>query len=565
MNGRPICAYAVLAATLFILTGTLHAATPALNQSILNSSLQYVQCKTTFTNAFISDLHSVSPKLSSLGSYSTAITAKSSTLGSIAASGNITSFRTYVSGTYDAELNTIAKNVSASINAANLSANATAQIRADYNSTMASYRKCESNSLKQYALNKVNVYNNDISQYQNQISDYASKGINTTDLSQLLTNAQNQIITPLTNAIDQATNNTQINAALGRYCLFNSCKNGTNFHLAAHFSTQGLESALSYLETDKNISSSSLATAQSGISNATSILTQVGTKIYVNLQQDLIFDNLSTASKAMNKARQQENLPKLMQQAQKVVANYQRGISKAQATASRLGSKGIDTSQMNSTISQAERTIIAPLQSAINSSANYTQLYDVLKANCLDNGCKNGTNFHFSAQLQLEGSQAYLAYIGAKANASSGVKVNQTALADAQLYLTNASSLLSSIGAAQISQSQEQQLDTYYSQFTSALRHAYTITPTSKVANAISTRGSSASIVHRNATSINASEAIKVNTRKNGTQPGATTSPTTTTKTTTVRPTATASASSNTAIGANSASASAGASATVNT
>jgi hypothetical protein len=464
----------VLAVLAFLVPANASFAQNAsINQTLMQSAFINARCKTNFTVTYLGYITSAAPSLSSLGQYSTALQSDTSMLSSLASAGNITAFRNYVSGTFDPELKTIANNVSSAVRAANLSSNVISGLRQNYNATLASYKTCNINSIKQYALHKLEMFNGSIKSYQNQANNMASKGLNTSSLNQMLANAQSQIVNPFASAINAASNNSQISAALNEYCLFDGCKNGTNFHLAAHFSLQALTLQLNYLESEKNVSSSSLAGASADLDNASSILLSVGTKAYANGQADNIFDNLTAASKAMQQARQQDSFAKLKQNAEKIVGNYQKLIAGYQTSIGKLPS-GFNTTQLNMTLSQADTQVVGPLQAALNSSTNATQLYSAFRSRCLENSCANGTNYHIAANLKLEESQAYLAYLELKANASKYVTVNQIALAAAEGDINNASSIISLTGSAQFSQSQATQLANYFSNFTIALKSAFT-------------------------------------------------------------------------------------------
>jgi hypothetical protein len=448
----------------------------SVNQTLLQSAFTNARCKTNFTTAYISRVVSAAPSLSSLSQYSTTLQGYTSALSSLASAGNVTAFRSYVSGTYDPELNRIAKNVSSAVRAANLSANTIAGLRQGYNATLASYKACNIQSAKAYALQKLSLFNSSIMSYQKQANDLNSKGLNSSSLNQMLQLAQSQIVGPFASAINSASNASQISAALNEYCLFDGCKNGTNFHLAAHFGLQSLTIQLSYLEKEKNVSASSLVPASAFLTNASSILQAVGIKAYVNSQSNNIFGNLTSASKAMQQARKQDALNKLKQNAEKALSNYQSLISSYETSIGKLPS-GFDTASLNLTISQAESQVVAPLQAAINSSTNATQLYGAFRGNCLENNCANGTNYHLAAKLKLEQSQAYLVYLMQKANASKYVTINRTALAAAESDLNSASSLIGTAGSSQYSQSQASQFANYISNFTAALKGAFTTSP----------------------------------------------------------------------------------------
>ena len=427
--------------------------------------------------------------MGALGQYSTTLQSDTSSLSSLASAGNVTAFRVYLRGTYDPELNRIAKNVSASIKSSNLTANVTAGLRHDYNVTLANYKSCNIDSSKGYALKKLEFFNGSISNYQDKAEDLASKGLDASALDMMIQNAKTQIVAPFGAAIGQASNASQIQTALNAYCLFNGCKNGTNFHLAAHFSLQSLTTQLDYLETDKNVSASSLGGAQDLLNDASSMLLTVGTKAYANGQANVIFSNLTAASKAMQQARKQDGFARLKQNAEKLVANYQGQMEKDMANLGKLPG-GVDTSSLNATLSQAQAQVIAPLQAALNASTNATQLYDAFRGHCLDNGCVNGTNFHLAAKLKIDETQAYLSYLEQKADASKYVMVNQTALSNAKGYLNSVSALVNTTGNSQFTQGQESEIAAYSGNFVSTLRGAFTVNRSriTEVSNAVINR-----------------------------------------------------------------------------
>ena len=474
MNSNNRAAFALTFLAIIAFANTAFAQNLTANQTLLQAAVINAQCKTNFTTAYIGEVTAVVPSLSSLGQYSTTLQSYTSSLSSLAAAGNVTAFRGYLRGTYDTELNSIAKNVSASIRSANLTANVIDGLRQNYNVTLANYKSCNIDSSKGYALKKLEFFNDSIRNYQDRANDLASKGLNASALDLMIQNAQSQIVAPFAAAIGQASNASQIRAALDAYCLFDGCRNGTNFHLAAHFSLQSLTAQLNYLENDKNVSASSLGGAQGRLNNASSMLLAVGTKAYANGQANVIFGNLSAASKAMQQARKQDGFAKLKQNAEKIVTNYQGQIEKDIANLGKLPN-GVDTISLNATLSQAQTQVIAPLQAALNASTNATQLYAAFKGHCLDNGCVNGTNFHLAAKLKLDETQAYLAYLEQKANASRYVMVNQTSLSEAKGYLDNVSALISSAGNSQFTQGQELNISAYSGKFVSTLKGTFTV------------------------------------------------------------------------------------------
>jgi hypothetical protein len=475
MAGRVYFPFALSVIALLILSGTAFAQNLTVNQTYLIAAAQFAQCKTNFTSAFVGQVTAAVPRLSGLGKFPTALQSETSQLASIAATGNVSAFRAYLSGTYDPELNLISTNVSAQLRNANLSRNQTLQLRQLYNGSFATYSACRINSVRNAALKKLSLFNGSIATYQNEAGTLSQQGLDVGTLTALLQSAKSQIIAPFAAAINGATNASQITAALNQYCLFDGCRNGTNFHLAAHFELDKLTAEVAYLETNKNVSPSSLVFAQADLNNASSTLGAVGSSAYAASQSSNIFGNLTAASKAMQQSRQAQALSKARLAAASVIAGYNKTIGSYRTAIAQLAAKGIPTAALNQTLANATSSVIVPLQNALNSSANLTQLTSAFKARCLENGCANGTNFHLDVQLKLGEAQAELNYLSLRASQSANVIVNSTALSNARGYLANASALIGSAGGAQLSNGLISRVGAYSGNFTSALKQAYTV------------------------------------------------------------------------------------------
>src|SRR5438132_8994138 len=119
-----------------------------------------------------------------------------------------------------------------------------------------------------------------------------------------------------------------------------------------------------------------------------------------------------------------------------IISNYQQKINN-------ISTKINDTSSLTQILSDANSTIIQPLQSAINAANNFTSLRAAFQSYCLFNGCVNGTNFHLAAKFNLARLQLILNYIKTTSPYS-----NQTdKISQAQSYLDASSSALVTTGA----------------------------------------------------------------------------------------------------------------------
>jgi len=101
------------------------------------------------------------------------------------------------------------------------------------------------------------------------------------------------------------------------------------------------------------------------------------------------------------------------------LAWYDSDLSAAQAKASNLSAKGVDTTALTGVISSAQSTIVAPFQSAIDSATDAKGLQAALQQYCLYDGCKSGTNFHFAAQWDIAKTSAIESYLQGKPKAGN--------------------------------------------------------------------------------------------------------------------------------------------------
>ncbi len=297
MNAK-ILLYAIL--PVILATNMAFAAPASLNQSALNAAMSQISCKTNFTVSFLNDIVAVAPNsASTLTPYITNIQQETQQLQSIASGGSIPQFRSYVIGTYDPELKTIRIHTPAVLlKSVNITSPTRQQLRAEYNTSKATYQVCAFNSLKSFANIKVQAYQQDITAYQQNAQKMASKGVSTTTYNQTISAATPAIIMPLQSAISSASNESQLRQAVNGYCLFNGCPNGINDHIAAKLADNVLASILSKtqsLNATKN-QTANFAIVQGYLATASSTLQAAGTAVYQDSQGPTIWGSLHNAS-----------------------------------------------------------------------------------------------------------------------------------------------------------------------------------------------------------------------------------------------------------------------------
>jgi hypothetical protein len=141
------------------------------------------------------------------------------------------------------------------------------------------------------------------------IDALSAKGIDVSSLNKIISDATAQIITPLQNAVSSANDATSINNAIKGYCLFDGCANGINFHLAAKFEIAKLQIAFNKINSNQNVSQTSITQLQTDITTASGILTQVGTGQYSQDQNTGLWNAIKDAYNVIKTILNSNKLP----------------------------------------------------------------------------------------------------------------------------------------------------------------------------------------------------------------------------------------------------------------
>jgi hypothetical protein len=235
-----IISFTSVVVLLFMLP-SISSASQVSNQTLLNYSYQNLLCKTDFTFGYATNVIAVTEN-GTINSQVTALETDTATAKADLYLGNASVYTNYVQNTYDPQLKLVGSDIHATISARGLSLSQSnlTQLFSDYNKSKAAYLNCSSNTLKAFAQARINQYKWDISSAENKTAKLQAKGLNVSNLESLALSANTTIVVPLQNAVSASTNSSQIQAALQRYCLYDGCKNGTNFHFAAHYALDTL-------------------------------------------------------------------------------------------------------------------------------------------------------------------------------------------------------------------------------------------------------------------------------------------------------------------------------------
>ena len=287
------CALLIIPAAAFADNGSTQA---SVQQSYLNAMLARVTCQANAETGYIGDAIS---DISNINQ--TAISADSSKISTdlqtLTTDVNnkdqfkvdLKSFRTdSLSGTLD---------MRSAIKDAKPTSDEKTKLKSDFGSIRSTYQNCMFGALQQSASVKLQVYGNAIQKVQNRTNVMASKGMDTTQLNNLINQAQTNLGN-LAASVSSATNSSQLKTALKSYCQYNGCKSGINFHFAAQTALNAEQSILDKIKSNPNSGqySSQISQAQTDITNAQNILNTVDTSKYQGTQSTDVWNDLHDAN-----------------------------------------------------------------------------------------------------------------------------------------------------------------------------------------------------------------------------------------------------------------------------
>ncbi len=265
-----------LLACIFIILGislvVANDSSPAVGQGIHIA----LKCKTDFSISIMNSLQNVGANLSIY------ITTLQEDLAKVEPlSDDRDALRDFVKNTYEKDI----KNSREAVNQwrkdqyRNLTKEQKTTLQQAYQDARTSFDGCQLDALKALSDKRVQDMKDSLVPYQSRIDKLSEKGLDVTELQKILADAQIQIITPLQNALDSAKDAQSIQDALRKYCLFNGCRNGVNYHLEAKFETERLNQILAYLQKNNssNETAQKLAQAQIALNSAKGLLLEIGT------------------------------------------------------------------------------------------------------------------------------------------------------------------------------------------------------------------------------------------------------------------------------------------------
>ena len=302
-----------------LLLGTLPAAALATGNQTgnmsgagLSSAAAAAECRSAFTVGVINSLMTAVPETAAtLGQYATTLPADAAQLQALAASQDREGFKSYVQGTFNPDMQAAHQAIVTARQSYRGDKNVTKEIRDtlknDYQNLQQQYRACHLDTVKQFDDAKVQAYDAELDQYQVRADQLKAKGIDTSSLDQIITDARNSYVTPLQQAEANATDGQNLSKAVRAYCLFNGCKDGQNDHLAAKFEIQRLTLLNGYFQGLWNLTGDQVSAVQSELDAASSELNAVGTAVYQGTQASQVWSSIKAAAQALRSYEPKKN------------------------------------------------------------------------------------------------------------------------------------------------------------------------------------------------------------------------------------------------------------------
>ena len=275
---------------------------------LLGAASAEAQCRVDFTVGYLNAIVAAVPNASAtLGADASVLQADLATLKGYATSGDAAGYRSYLSGTMDPAFKAARNDIQA--RPWKGSGNATiSSLKATYSQLSQTLESCQLNAAKSFAQDKIALYQQDIENYTGRTGTIAGRNgsIDTSGLNQILSDAQSQVIGPLQAAISSAGNASELRAALDKYCLYDGCKNGENFHLAVKYELARLTATLASAQSRMGVNGTNyFAAAQQDLANAQSELSAIGTSQYTDSSRGSLQDTLKSFTGDLRQAAAQ--------------------------------------------------------------------------------------------------------------------------------------------------------------------------------------------------------------------------------------------------------------------
>jgi hypothetical protein len=176
-------------------------------------------------------------------------------------------------------------------------------LNAAYQALRREYQDCHTGAVGRFSSARTQALEAQLDTFQRRSDQLQAQGIDTANLTQLISDARSRIVMPLQAAVSNATDGQALSGAIHSYCLFDGC-NGTNYHLDARFEVARLRAISGYVGAQWNLSAADLAPAAGSLDAAQQALDQAGDAAFNATQRRDVWENIQAAAQELKRLRQ---------------------------------------------------------------------------------------------------------------------------------------------------------------------------------------------------------------------------------------------------------------------
>lgn len=265
-----------------------------------------VACTVNFHMAVMTSIAGQVSQAANLSSPVTKLQDDLKQLQSLAQAGDHKAFRDYV-GTLNTDMksaNDAVREVRKNYRGRNVSKDMRKSLMDSFKAGKTDFTNCVLQTTTKIGQSRYDLYSKAVQKQQAEVTKLDARNISTTELTSLIDDAQNTILTPLKAAID-TNDTTKVTSALKTYCLYNGCGKGTNFHFAAKIAIARLAAVLEKVTPKANAAglASDVDAVQKQIDAARAALTAIGFSDYEGGQKGQLWGAIKGAEEALKKLR----------------------------------------------------------------------------------------------------------------------------------------------------------------------------------------------------------------------------------------------------------------------
>jgi hypothetical protein len=296
---------ALIACVMLVIPATAFADPRLSGNYIKSTNPQYMQvkfsqvaCKVNYTTGYLQDVIGINQTaFASLTTDMVKLNNDLTTLQGYVSSNNPTDFKSFTQGQLLSDVKSSSLDIKSQEKTYHLTKDQRSALKSDLLQLRENQKACLFSVKHGFVDTKVQRLEHRILLEQNRSSMLAGKGVDTTALNSIISSASRQI-TALESEINSTHDRKSLEKTIHGFCLYDGCKNGTNFHFAANSAIAVKQAELTKIQSinGSSLYSTQITQAQGYLSAAQSILNTVGTGHYSGSQQSDIWNNIKATS-----------------------------------------------------------------------------------------------------------------------------------------------------------------------------------------------------------------------------------------------------------------------------